>query len=304
MIRRLRESLLRFRKWTDRHRLALVFATLGFLFLLAYLWPSMAYFIHAGEAGVLWRRFLGGTQTSRVYREGFHLIPPWDVMAVYNVRIQRADEVVEALTRDGLRVELLISMRYRPVLEQLGFLHKRVGPHYLHTVLLPELSAAVREEVAKYRPDQLYTFQTAAVQNDLLRKAFAEVRDRYVVVDELVIREVRLPAAVQAAIQRKLVQEQQALEYVYRLRRESQEAERKRIEAQGIRSFQDIVTGGISDRYLRWKGIDATLELARSPNSKVVVIGAGDDGMPLILGGFEPATPAPGAAPTAPASPP
>jgi regulator of protease activity HflC (stomatin/prohibitin superfamily) len=149
-------------------------------------------------------------------------------------------------------------------------------------VVLPEVGAALREVIGRYRPEQLYRLQRKEIQSEVVRLSDSEARARYVNIDDVLIRTITLPAIVRGAIERKLEEEQAMLRYDFTVGKEEREKERKRIEAEGIRQFQEIVTGGISDRYLTWKGIDATLEVAKSPNSKIVIIG-GREGLPLIL---------------------
>jgi regulator of protease activity HflC (stomatin/prohibitin superfamily) len=186
------------------------------------------------------------------------------------------------LSSDALHIQVSATIRYRPVRERLGYLHKEVGPEYREVVVLPEVGAALREVIGRYRPEQLYRLQRKEIQTEVVRLSDTEARARYVNIDDVLIRTITLPAIVRGAIERKLEEEQAMLRYDFTVGKEEKEKERKRIEAEGIRQFQEIVTGGISERFLAWKGIDATLEVAKSPNSKIVIIG-GKDGLPLIL---------------------
>ena len=142
----------------------------------------------------------------------------------------------------------------------------------------------MRTTIGKYRPEELYTSEFDEIQQNILRLARAQVRERFVLLDDIQIQTITLPRSVAAAIQHKLEEEQTSLEMTFRISRERQEAERKKIEAEGIKAYQDIVASGLNNALLQYKGIDATLELAKSPNSKVVIIGAGKDGLPMILG--------------------
>jgi regulator of protease activity HflC (stomatin/prohibitin superfamily) len=286
----------RIRRWYDRNRLGLQISTLIFLFLVVYLAPNIFIAIHSGEGGVLWSRFFGGTRTEGYYHEGLRVIFPWDVMYVYNLRLQELTTTYQVLSADGLEMEVEVSLRYRLIADHLGVLHKNIGPDYVNVLLIPELGSHARRQMALYEPDELYTAKRAMIQEEIRRSLHDEIRVRYhpkepretpIHVEDVLIRRILLPPTVKEAIQNKLAQKHVMLEYDYRLQKEEKEKERKRIEAEGIHLFQTTVSEGISDRYLRWKGIDATLELARSPNAKVVVIGAGDEGLPLILGNFE-----------------
>jgi regulator of protease activity HflC (stomatin/prohibitin superfamily) len=274
----------RLRQWLRRNNLPFTIVLLILLLAVTYLAPNIFIFIGAGERGVLWKRFRGGVVMDRVFHEGTTVIFPWDTMTVYNTRIQVETQTFDALSSDGLAIQVDTSIRYRPNLEKLGVLHEEVGPNFLNVVVMPEIAAAVRGVVARYRQDELYTGDRLRLQQEIVDYAKLQTFERWVKLDDLQIRSVTLPAAVRQAIERKLAAEQKAQEYDFILQSEGKEAQRKRIEAQGIRDFQAVVSAGISEQYLRWKGIDATLKLAESANSKVVVIGAGSDGLPIILG--------------------
>jgi regulator of protease activity HflC (stomatin/prohibitin superfamily) len=258
-------------------------ALLLLLMVVTYLAPRIFIFIGAGERGVLWKRFGGGVVLDRTFGEGTTLIFPWDIMSVYDTRIQVENGSFDALSSDGLSIQVEASVRYRPNQQHLARLHEEVGPNYLAVVVMPEIAASVRGVIARYRQDELYTSDRLRLQREIVEYTQGQTLERWVRLDDLQIRSVKLPEEVSDAIERKLSAEQRAHEYDFILVSEAKEAERKRTEAQGIRDFQAIVSEGISDEYLRWKGIDATLALAKSPNAKVIVIGAGTDGLPIIL---------------------
>lgn len=301
-------------RWT---RLKLTILVLLLIFV--YLIPDIFYKVGSGEAAVVWYLFAGGTDVQDVRGEGLRVKWPWDRVYIYDIRLREETRTFPALSNDGLPIEVEVSIRFRVHKDSLGQLHKNVGPDYVDRLIVPELGAHVREQISHYRPAELYAVRRAEIQSNILAALESELQLDYDVgepeqlaihVEDVLIRNLTLPATVEAAIESKLAQEQHMLEYDYRLQKEEKERERKKIEAEGIRQFQDIVAEGISERYLKWKGIDATLELARSPNAKIVVIGAGDDGLPIILGGLDalpqaavPAPPGepPQAAPGAPA---
>jgi regulator of protease activity HflC (stomatin/prohibitin superfamily) len=273
----------RLRQWLRRHNLGLTIGVLLLLLAISYLAPDIFIFIGAGERGVLWKRFGGGVVRDRVFSEGTTLIFPWDSMTIYNTRIQVVSQSFNALSSDGLAIQVESSIRYRPNLPQLALLHEEVGPNYLNVVVLPEIAAAMRGVIARYRQEELYTSDRLRLQKEIVDYAKGQTLERWVRIDDLQLRGVVLPVAMRQAIERKLAAEQHAQEYSFILQSEAKEAERKRIEAQGIRDFQAVVSAGISEQYLRWKGIDATLKLAESANAKVVVIGSGGNGLPIIL---------------------
>jgi regulator of protease activity HflC (stomatin/prohibitin superfamily) len=250
-----------------------------------FLLPSLSCFrtVDSGRAGVLWTLF-SGTQ-EEVFGEGIHLVAPWNRLTRYDVRTQDRKELFHILTNNGLSVNLEASIRYRPVTEELPRLHAEIGPEYYDVILAPVLRSESRKVGGRYSPEEIYSSKREAVGLELLQGARASIEGKHVLLEAILIRDVALPENIKKAISEKLEEEQRALKMEFTLNRERQEAERKRIEAAGIADFQKIVATGISEELLRWKGIEATEKLASSENAKVVVIGSGKDGMPLILGG-------------------
>ncbi|HYD82882.1 MAG TPA: prohibitin family protein [Opitutus sp.] len=271
-----------FVEFFQKHRVGLFICSLIFVFFLALFWTRIFIPINAGEAGVLFRRFGGGTVIDRIYGEGFHVIFPWNRMTVYNVRVQERTTLVEALSSNGLKIHVTVSMRFLPQYILLPHLHQKIGPNYVEKIVLPEVIESVRGVIGGYRPEELYTAKISEVSHAVLANATRELTDKYLRFDNVVVRKIELPALVVTAIENKLTQEQLFQEYEFRIPREKKEAERKLIEAEGIRAFQEKITSGLTDTYLRYRGVEATLDLAKSHNAKVIVIG-GKDGMPLIL---------------------
>jgi regulator of protease activity HflC (stomatin/prohibitin superfamily) len=267
------------------HRRRGLIITILSLFLVFLLFVErVVIFVNAGEAAVLFKRFDNGTQLDKIYGEGFHLIFPWNSMTVYNVRIQHELKQFEVLSANGLKIKVDASIRYRPFKENLPDLHQQVGTEYADRIVYPEVEAVVRQIFGQYLPEDIYSSQKFIIQNTV-QNAIFEVSERFVDLDELLITRITLPDMIIEAIETKLEKEQVALGYQYRLDSETLEAERKRIEASGIRDFQTIISTGLTENYLRFKGIEATLKLSESPNAKIVVIGGGKDGLPIILDG-------------------
>jgi len=236
-----------------------------------------------GEQGVLWSAFSGGTQDVG-YLEGVHFMLPWNRMYIYNVQLQDQGETMDNLTIDGLTVSVDVSIRYRPIPDALPKLHKDIGSQYYDKILRPILRNVTRDVVGEYRAEEIYSSRRGDVETGIRDGILKGVQGKFIEIDAVLLRGVKLPETLKGAIETKLQSEQAALQMQYVLDREKQEAERKRIEAAGVRDFQRIVSEGINDQLLRWKGIEATEGLAESPNAKVVVIGGGKDGLPLILG--------------------
>ncbi|MBO0344279.1 prohibitin family protein [Roseibium limicola] len=250
---------------------------------LALLWNRIVITIQSGESGVLYH-WVSGTEMNRIYGEGLHVIWPWNRMYVYNVRLQTKERNYTMLTKGGLPIEIQIAVRYQPDLRLLPLLHVTVGPEYLNKIVFPETEAVLRREVGQYTPEQVYTSKRGFLES-IVVSSLTNVEDRYVIVDDVLVRSVELPAAVRLAVERKLTLSEEEKSYQYKLGIERQEAKRKEIEAEGITRYQDIIKKSLNEDLLRWQGVQATRDLAMSPNSKTVVIGGGKDGLPIILGG-------------------
>ena len=289
----MREKLGAFRSalwdWVTDHWLILSLTMLALSFSVVYLSDRIFIFIYPGHAGVVWRRFNGGTDLNTIYGEGMHIIPPWNRVYIYDVRVQQMTREQVALTEDGLAVTVLSSFRFQPNYRLLPRLHQVYGPEYVRKEVIPEVASSVQEIVARYLPDQLYHLQRGDSERQMLVDARRNLNPdtQYVWIEDVSMMKITLPPKVQAAIQNKLEAQQVALLYDYRLQTEEKEAQRKAIEARGIATFQNTIAGGISDKLLIWKGIEATEELAKSPNSKIVVIGNTKTGLPIVLGNLE-----------------
>ncbi len=276
-----------------RHELVIfIFISAGaFVFLLPYIWNT----IPPGHIGVLWKRFEGGTVTDRVITEGTRLILPWDHLYIYDARLQQVQNEVQVLASDGLQITLTLAWRFHLEPSTVGMLHKFVGPDYGATLVAPTVAARARDVIAIYRPEEVYTENRLKIQNEILESVRYELINRFnpsgsgskkyvwLNLEDVLVKTIALPPGVQEAIVRKNAAFHEIEEFSFRVQKEEKEAERKRIEAVGIRNFQEIVSNGMSDSYLRWRGIEATLDLAKSPNAKVVVIGNNKNGLPLIL---------------------
>ena len=246
------------------------------------LWSRMVVSIRSGEAGVLYR-FFSGTEMEQIYDEGVHLLWPWDRMFVYDMRLQTKEREYSLLTSSGLPVDLNVAVRYRPDIRMLPLLHVAVGPDYLEKVVFPETEAVLRRAVGQYGPEEVYTSKRGFLES-IVVSSLSKVESRYVLIDDVLVKSVDLPVPVRDAIEQKLVLGEQEKAYQYRLAIEHKEAERKKIEAGGIQEYQRRVGETLTQDLLRWQGIQATRELATSNNAKTVVIGAGKDGLPIILG--------------------
>lgn len=248
-------------------------------------WNSITVTINAGHAGVLFKRFGGGIELDKTYGEGFHLIAPWNKMYIYEVRQQEVAEDLNVLSSNGLEIQVDVSAWYQPMYESLSNLHAEIGTGYLARVVIPSLRASARSVVGRYTPEQIYSTKRDVIQEEIYVETKALLDEKNVQLNQILIRSIKLPPTIKQAIESKLQQEQLSLEYVFKLQRAEQEAERQIIEAEGKASANRIISASLTDKILREKGIEATMKLAESPNTKIVVVGNSKDGLPLILGG-------------------
>jgi regulator of protease activity HflC (stomatin/prohibitin superfamily) len=255
--------------------------SLVFVLAILLIWDKIFVTIKAGEAGVFFDR-LKGTEVDKVYKEGFYVIAPWDIMNRYNIRVQEVKHDFDVLSKQGLNITIKTSIRYKPDVNMLGVLHQKVGPDYEVNVIIPQIESIIRKYFGQFTDEELYTSKKA-VMNKIFNEAKDELASKYIVLDDLIIRNITFPPSVQEAIEKKVTQFHLFKEYEYKIKKERLEAKRKEIEAKGISKYKSIISKDISPSYLKWKGIEATLDLARSNNSKVVVIGGGKNGMPIIL---------------------
>jgi prohibitin 1 len=258
------------------------FALVGFI--VAVLIVLMQFFtiIPAGHVGVV--DFFGNVSDQTLY-PGVNLVNPMANVVKFDARTQEIKETMSVPSREGLSVELEISLLFSLSFENANRIYKSVGENYVDKILLPQFRSVVRSVTASYEARALYTAQREELARKIETELSRLVKPRGITLEAAPLRQIKLPAGLTASIEEKLKAEQESQRMQFILQRETQEAERKRIEAKGIADFQDIVSKGISDQLLRWKGIEATEKIANSPNSKIVVIGSGKDGLPLILGG-------------------
>lgn len=241
--------------------------------------------IGSGQAGVLYKTFGGGVVTDEPpLGEGFHLVAPWNKVFVYEVRQQEVFEKMKVLSSNGLDIQLDASAWFQPKYSELGKLHQEKSEEYKDRILLPAIRSAARSVVGRYTPEQLYSTKRDAIQQEIFAETKRIVDDQYIQLNEILVRDVTLPGTIKDAIERKLKQEQQSLEYEFRLVSAAKEADRQRIEAQGKADANKILSASLTDKILQDKGIEATLKLAESPNSKIIVVGSGESGLPIILG--------------------
>src|SRR5258708_649343 len=300
----------RWRRFVERHLPSVVIYLMVATLVAIVLYPHMVITVPSGYGGVLWKRFGGGTvlDPRRLKNEGFNLILPWNEVFQYDLRLQSFTESYNAISSDGVSLTAAVNVRFRLQRDAVPVLHQAIGPNYQKVLVQPGIGSLTREVMAQYTAEQVYSTARQEIQDKIRNLAEARLSEKMmehegeeesyrvsmretIILYDILVAGIELPAAVVGAINRKTEQYYVAEEYKFRVEREKRESERKKIEAEGIRDFQQTVSQGISESYLRWRGIEATLQLSQSTNSKVVVIGSGKDGLPIILGNVD--TPAP-----------
>jgi len=281
--------------------------------------PYVLVTVPSGYVGVLWKRFGGGTvlNPARLKDEGMRFVLPWNKLFLYDLRLQSVTDTYNAISRDGISLTATINTRFRLKRDSVPQLHQSIGPEYVQALIIPEIGNRMREVISEYTAEDVYSTKRTEIQDKIRKRAESMLGEKMMeggvseeeeenvpyrvplyamlnLIDTLILG-IELPPAVVTAINRKIEQYYISEEYKFRVAREIRESERKKIEAEGISEFQRIVSKGISDSYVRWRGIEATLQLAQSPNSKIVIVGNSKDGLPVILGNMD--TPA---APSAP----
>ncbi len=253
------------------------------LFLVIILTSTTFITIDPGQKGVMFKRFAGGLKKDKIYNQGFQIVAPWNNLIIYDVRINEAFEKMDVLSKNGLSITIELSYRFQPLADKIGYLHDEIGKDYVGRIIKPEIRSATREVIGKYLPEELYSTKREAIQDEIFAETRKSLNSKYLEIDAVLIRSVQLPEKLKEAIELKLEEEQLSFQYEFILDRERKEAERKIIEAQAKADANRILNASLTSNILKDKGIEATLELANSPNSKVVIVGGGDQGLPLIL---------------------
>ncbi len=255
------------------------FAIAGFIAVIFFF--SSVTRVESGHVGVL---TLFGRVTGEVLPEGIHVINPFKTNNEMSIRTQEIKESASVPSSEGLVMNLDTSLIYHLDPGKAADVYQKIGPSYENVLIEPNLRAAIREATASHTANALYTGEREMVAKQIYDQLASVLGARGFFIESILLRDIQLPTTLKSSIEAKQQAEQDALAMNFKLQKETQEAQRKRIEAQGIRDFQQIVAQGISPQLLEWKGIEATENLAKSSNSKVVVIGNNKNGLPLILG--------------------
>jgi regulator of protease activity HflC (stomatin/prohibitin superfamily) len=239
--------------------------------------------VDSGHRGIVFKTLGGGT-SRELLGEGMHVIPIWNHVIPYDTRVHEMKEQLIVLSSNGLTLRVDASVRYRPKADELYELQTQIGPDYDQKVIGPIVRSEARKVFGRYQPEEIYSTKREEIERQIYEEVTRALQGKHVVVEAVLVRDVDLPDAIKTAIADKLAEEQRSQKMRFTLDKERQEATRKQIEAEGIAKYQSIVRQGLTPEYLQFKGIEATERLAGSSNAKVVIVGAGKGGLPLILG--------------------
>jgi regulator of protease activity HflC (stomatin/prohibitin superfamily) len=268
------------------NRKLLPFIILGVivLFVLMGISSSIFYTINATQRAIIFYKFGSGLEKDIVIQPGVHMKAPWNEVFTYNVQETAQDENMDVLDKSGLSIHVDVTVRFKPIPDKIGYIYEKFNTDYLNVLVIPEVRSTVRQVMGRYTAEEIYSTKRAEVEETIEAECEKILHANNVHMVALLIRSIQLPEQIRVAIESKLQQQQEALAYQFRLDKEKSEAERKRSAAEGEARANNIVNSSLSDKLLKMRGIEATLELAKSPNSKLVIVGSGKDGMPLILG--------------------
>jgi len=255
-------------------------------FLVVYLSSSIFLTIRPGERGVIFRKFSTGLDKDNIFTPGFIMKAPWNEMYVYDVKETKVEERMDVLDKSGLTLSVDVSVRFHPLYARIGYLHENFGPEYVNRLVAPEVRSTVRRVMGRFTAEEIYSTRRGEVEGAIVSETedILKSPNNNIQMKALLIRSIILPDQIKGAIENKLQQEQEALAYQFRLDKEKSEAERRRIAAEGEARANKIINSSLTNNLLKMRGIEATMELSKSPNSKVVIIGGGEGGLPLILG--------------------
>jgi len=268
----------------NNRRLPLIIITVIAVIVLMAVSSSLFYTLGATERGIMFYSLSGGLDKDNVLQPGLHMKAPWNDVIVYETSEQTNDETMDINDKNGLPIHVDMTIRYFPMHDKIGYIYEKFKNDYSNRLVIPEMRSMTRQVMARYTAEEIYSTKRAEVENTIISETEKILNANYVTTAAVLIRSIKLPDQIRAAIQNKLQQEQEALAYQFRLDKEKSEAERKRIAAEGESRANNIINNSLSDKLLKMRGIEATLELAKSPNSKVVIVGSAKDGLPMILG--------------------
>jgi regulator of protease activity HflC (stomatin/prohibitin superfamily) len=238
--------------------------------------------VDSGHRGIVFKSLGGGT-SKELLGEGMSVMPIWNSVITYDTRVHEMKEQMVVISSNGLTMQIDTSIRYRPKPDELYELQVQIGNDYASKVIAPVVRSEARKVFGRYQPEEIYSTKREQIEAQIYDETLKALEGKHVIVEAILVRDVGLPETIKTAIADKLAEEQRSQKMKFTLDRERQEAQRKQVEAEGIAKYQSIVRQGLTSEYLQWKGIEATEQLAASPNSKIVIIGSGRSGLPVIL---------------------
>jgi regulator of protease activity HflC (stomatin/prohibitin superfamily) len=253
------------------------------LFVLMGLSSSIFYTVNATQRAVIFYKFGQGLDKDNVVYPGVHMKAPWNDVFIYNVQETSQDENMDVLDKSGLSIHVDVTVRFKPISDKIGYIYEKFNVDYVNVLVVPEVRSTVRQVMGRFTAEEIYSTKRAEVESTIKAESEKILHANNVDMVALLIRSIQLPEQIRVAIESKLQQQQEALAYQFRLDKEKSEAERKRIAAEGESRANNIINNSLTTNLLKMRGIEATLELSKSPNTKVVIVG-GKEGMPLILG--------------------
>jgi len=259
-----------------------IFIGVGVVILLIIL-SNIFVILQPTERGVVFKKYTSGLDVDNIRGEGLNIIAPWNDVIIFRIEEQQIEETMDVLSKDGLSITIDVSLRFRPKPDQIGYLYRAFRMNYNENLIRPELRSAVREIIGQYTPEELYASKRQEIETKIEENTRRILNENFVELKALLFRSIKLPQTIKTSIEQKLAAEQEAQKYEFLIQKEKKEAERRRIDAEGKAAANKILSASITDNILREKGISATEELAKSNNTKVIVIGGGDDGLPIIL---------------------
>ena len=268
-----------------KSRQTIIVTAIVIVMLLLIFGSRMFFIIRPGERAVIFKQISGSFDKENVRSTGLNVIAPWNKFYKYNVKEQQREETMDVLSKNGLSVNVDVTVRFNPMYDRIGYLHEIFGIDFINTLIVPEVRSSVRQVMGRFTAEEIYSTKRNEVESTIIKETTLVLKENNIDMRALLIRSINLPQDIKAAIELKLTREQEALAMTYINERERLEADRKLIEAAGISNYNRTVSASLTSNILKLRGIEATLKLAESPNTKIVVVGSGDEGLPLILGG-------------------
>lgn len=235
------------------------------------------------ERGVIFKKYTSGLDVDDVKQEGLSIVAPWNDVIIFDIAERQIEETMDVLSKDGLSIAIDVSLRFRPEPSKIGYLYRAFKNSYIESLIRPELRSAVRQIIGQYTPEELYATKRQEIETRIQEAIRKVLDENHVELKALLFRSIKLPAMIKTAIEQKLTAEQESEKYEFLIQKETKEAERRRIDAEGKAAANRILSASITENILKEKGITATEALAKSNNTKIVVIGGGGDGLPIIL---------------------